>query len=61
MNDQARIIQIAANASSSDVHSASYIQRQLERIHSILDSNVEAKWERQWRRVGNQFFVYQLA
>jgi hypothetical protein len=43
MNDQAFVFQIAANASSSDAHSANFIRRQPERIDSILDSNVETK------------------
>jgi Tfp pilus assembly protein PilP len=43
MNDQARVVKIAANASSSDVHSANYVQRQLERVESISDSKIEAE------------------
>jgi hypothetical protein len=43
MNDQAFVFQIAANASSSDAHSANFIRRQPEGFESILDSNIETK------------------
>ena len=52
MNDQARVVKIAADASSSDVHSANYVQRQLERFDSISDSNIEAEDGGRGRGVG---------
>jgi hypothetical protein len=61
MNDQAQNVQIAANASPSDVHSANYIWRRCGKTGGISVSNAEAKKDRQGQAGGKSIFVHWLA